>query len=426
MRVWPTVLIAVALPVLAASTATAAPAAPGRLLVGFEKGVSKERQERILSAVEGRISQRFGGIRGGRLVLVRPRSGRETRQLLRRLRNAEGVAYAEPDFTLEASQSSKTPDDPFYAADYGLVDQPDDHDVDAPEAWGMRTGCGKVAILDTGIDTDHPDLQGNLHKSSDKPNNNKDDDKNGYVDDTYGYNVINGKGSGEDDEGHGTHVAGIVAAHGNNSEGISGICWSANLLAVKFMNSRGTGSTSNAIAGIKYAVKQGAKVINCSFGSGSKSSALHDAVDYAQDHKTLLVVAAGNDGESIDKKPSYPASYDDKNILAVAASTSDDTLASFSNFGSTDVDVAAPGDSILSTYVGGGYKTLSGTSMASPLAAGLASMLRKRASNATPGDLRKAIRKKVDKPPAFKNKVSGDGRMNARKAMNSIKSIVQG
>ena len=103
-------------------------------------------------------------------------------------------------------QSEKTPDDPFYTADYGLVDQPDDHDVDAPEAWGPRTGCGKVAILDTGIDTDHPDLKGNLYKSKDKPNNNKDDDKNGYVDDTYGYNVIKGKGSGQDDEGHGTHV----------------------------------------------------------------------------------------------------------------------------------------------------------------------------------------------------------------------------
>ena len=87
------------------------------------------------------------------------------------------------------------------------MDQPDDHDIDAPEAWGTRTGCGKVAILDTGIDTDHPDLEANLYKSKDKPNNNKDDDKNGYVDDTYGYNVIKGKGSGQDDDGHGTHVA---------------------------------------------------------------------------------------------------------------------------------------------------------------------------------------------------------------------------
>jgi thermitase len=281
-------------------------------------------------------------------------------------------------------------------------------------------------VLDTGTDTDHPDLEKNLYKSKDKPNNNKDDDKNGYVDDTYGYNVIKGKGSGQDNEGHGTHVSGIIAAHGNNSEGISGICWSANLVPVKFMNQDGQGASSDAIAGIEYAVKQGIKIINCSFGSRSKSSALHDAVNYAQDHKTLLVVAAGNNGQNIDKKPIYPASFDDSNILAVAASTSDDTLASFSNFGSEDVDVAAPGDNILSTYLGGGYKVLSGTSMASPLAAGLASMLKKQQSGATPGDLRTAVRKKVDKPPPLNNKVVYNGRINASKALSAIKSIVNG
>jgi len=407
-----------------APSAEAAPAVSGQLLVGFEKRISKDRQERILAAADGRIAQRFSAIRDGRLVVVRPRSGRKTGPLRSRLRDTAGVAYAEPDFIQQASQE-KTPDDPFYAADYGLVDQPDDHDIDAPAAWSTRTGCGKIAILDTGIDTDHPDLKKNLFKSSDKPNNNKDDDKNGYVDDTYGFDTIAGKGSGEDDNGHGTHVAGIVAAHGNNSEGIAGVCWSANLIAVRFMNSRGKGSTSDAIAGIEYAVKRGAKIINGSFGSSSKSSALKDAVDYAKDHNTLLVVAAGNDGENIDKHPTYPASYGSKNILAVAATTSDDVLASFSNFGAEDVDVAAPGDSILSTYLGGGYKVLSGTSMASPVAAGLAGLLRKQASNATPNDLRTAIRKKVDKPPALENKVAYDGRLNAQKAMAAIKSIVK-
>ena len=200
-----------------------------------------------------------------------------------------------------------------------------------------------MAVLDTGIDTDHPDLEPNVYKSDDKPNNGKDDDKNGYVDDNYGWNVIKGKGSGEDDNGHGTHVSGIVAGRGNNANGSSGICWSAKLVAVRFMNSKGKGSTSDAIDGIDYAVKNGAKIVNCSFGSRSKSSALHDAVNYAQDHNVLLVVAAGNDGENIDKNPVYPASYTDSNILAVAASTDTDTLASFSNFGSTAVDVAAPG-----------------------------------------------------------------------------------
>ncbi|MGH2822301.1 MAG: S8 family peptidase [Thermoleophilaceae bacterium] len=407
-----------------AAPAQAAPeAASGRLLVGFDKGVSKERQQRILSAVEGRVARRLGAIRGGRLAVVRPRSGKAVDILRKRLRRVSGVAYAEPDF-IQSASAEKTPNDPYYTLDYALVESPDDHDIDAPAVWGTRTTCAKVAILDTGIDTDHPDLASNVYKSSDKPNNGRDDDKNGYVDDTYGYNAIDGKGSGQDDNGHGTHVAGIVGARGNNSNGSAGICWSAKLVAVKFMNSRGKGSTSAAIAGIEYAVKAGIKIVNCSFGSSSMSSALHDAVDYAQEHNALLVVAAGNDGENIDKSPSYPASFTDSNILAVAASTSDDTLASFSNFGSTDVDVAAPGDSIFSTYLGGGYKVLSGTSMAAPYTAGVAALLRKQESGATYGDLRYAIRHKVDKPPALDGKVAYDGRLNAQKALAAIGSLV--
>jgi thermitase len=408
---------------MAASSATAAPAASGQLLVGFERDVAKERQERVLSEAGGRVAQRFGAIRGGRLALVRPRSGTATDTLRKRLARHPDVAYAEPDYFQFAS-AAKTPDDPYYTLDYALVDSPDDHDIDAPTAWGTRTGCAKVAVLDTGIDTDHPDLAANVYKSDDKPNNGKDDDKNGYVDDAYGYNAIAGKGSGQDDNGHGTHVAGIVASRGNNRNGNAGICWSAKLVAVKFMNSRGKGSTSDAIEGIQYAVEKGLKIINCSFGSSSKSSALHDAVDYAQSHNALLVVAAGNDGKNIDKSPVYPASYTDSNILAVAASTSGDTLASFSNFGSESVDVAAPGDDIFSTYMGGGYKTLSGTSMAAPYAAGLAAMLRKQESDAHYGDLRYAIRHKVDKPPALTNRVAYDGRLNAQKALAAIGSLV--
>jgi thermitase len=410
--------------VAAAVPAQAAPeAVSGRLLVGFEQGVSSERQQRILAAVDGRIARRFAAIRDGRLAVVRPRRGKATGALRKRLRSIRGVAYAEPDF-IQSASAPRTPDDPFYTFDYALVESPEDHDIDAPDAWGTRTSCAKVGILDTGIDTDHPDLAPNVHKSSDKPGNGKDDDKNGYVDDTYGWNAIKGKGSGQDDDGHGTHVAGIVAGRGNNANGSSGICWSAKLVPIKFMNSRGKGSTSDAIAGIEYAVKAGPKVINCSFGSSAKSSALHDAVDFAQSKNALLVVAAGNDGKNIDKSPTYPASYGDSNILAVAASTSDDTLASFSNFGSSAVDVAAPGDDIFSTYLGGGYRTLSGTSMAAPYAAGVAAMLRKQESGASYGDLRYAIRHKVDKPPPLKGKVAYDGRLNARKALAAIGSLV--
>jgi thermitase len=402
----------------------AAPAqavASDRLLVGFDDGISKASQDKILEAAGGKLSQRFSAVRDGRLAVVRPRGGTATGTLQRRLERHHDVAYAEPDYFQFAA---KTPNDPYYGFEYALVDGPSDHDIDAPGAWSTRTSCAKVAILDTGIDTDHPDLAANVHKSDDKAGNGKDDDKNGFVDDTYGYNAIKGKGSGEDDNGHGTHVAGIVAARGNDAAGTAGVCWSAKLGAIKFMNSKGKGSTSDAIEGIEYAVKAGYKIVNCSFGSSSKSDALHDAVDYAQEKNVLLVVAAGNDGEDIEKSPIYPASYGDSNILAVAATTADDTLASFSNYGAESVDVAAPGEDIASTYLGGGYKMLSGTSMAAPYAAGVAAMLRKQESDATYGDLRYAIRHKVDQPPAVKDKVRYDGRLNAAKALAAIGSLV--
>jgi len=198
------------------------------------------------------------------------------------------------------------------------------------------------------------------------------------------------------------------------------VCWSGKVVPVKFLDSRGRGTTSDAIAGIEYAVKTGAKIINCSFGTSSKSEALHDAVKFAKKKKALLVVAAGNDGENIDKSPEYPAAFNDDNILAVAASTSKDKLASFSNFGGDEVDVAAPGDDIRSTYLGGGYRVLSGTSMAAPYAAGVAALLKKQVSDATYADLRYVIRRKVDKPPALDGKVAYDGRLNARKALAAI------
>jgi subtilisin family serine protease len=416
-------LVALAALAFASPAHAAAPAASGRLLVGFDKGVSKHRQGRILEALGARAAHRFGGVRGGRLAMVKPRSGRATGALRKRLARAKGVSYAEPDYTQSAS-AVRVPNDPSYPFQYALVDGAANHDIDAPTAWATRTSCSTVAVLDTGIDTNHPDLAPNIYKSSDKPSNGKDDDKNGYVDDTYGLNVIKGKGSGEDDNGHGSHVAGIVGARGNNGLGVSGVCWSTKLMAVKFMNSKGKGSSSDAIDGIDYAVKKGVKVINCSFGSSSKSSALHDAVDYAQSHGALLVVAAGNDSENVDKHPEYPAAYTDSNILTVAASTSSDTLASFSNFGATAVDVAAPGNQILSTYMGGGYKVLSGTSMASPYAAGVAAMLRKQEPDASYSDLRYAIRHKVDTPPALNGKVAYNGRLNARRALAAIHSLV--
>jgi subtilisin family serine protease len=413
------------------ATATAAPprppAAAGRLLVGFDHGVTHAHQARLLGAAQGRMMRRFTGVGGGRLVLVRTRgasSAAATDALRTRLRRTAGVAYAEPDYLLFASQI-RTPNDPAYPRQWALTERPDGHDIHAPQAWLARTSCARVAILDTGIDTHHPDLLPNLSKSRDKPDNGRDDDHDGYVDDTYGYDAVTGRGSGQDDDGHGTHVAGIVAARSNNALGVAGTCWSSKLLPVKFMDKRGNGSIAALVDGLEYAVRQGVKIVNCSFGSTANASTLRQAVSYAQRHGVLLVVAAGNDGANVDKRPVYPAAYSNSNVLAVAATTETDELASFSDFGARSVDLGAPGQDILSTYLGGGYKVLSGTSMAAPYAAGVAALLRKQAPAATAADLRFAIRSTADPLPSLAGRVGSGGRLDAARALAAIGSLVR-
>lgn len=405
--------LALALP----APASAAEAVAGQLIVGFRPGTPQATQDALLARAGGTLRRGLGFIDA---ASIRPRPGVSLGVLRRALSRSRHVRYVERDFVLRASV---TPDDPQFDLQYGLS-QPSGEDVSATTAWNDDTKCAKIATLDTGAQTDHPDLKDNLVANAKEiPSNGKDDDKNGYVDDYYGLNVIEGKGNGEDDNGHGTHVAGIIGAVGNNLTGIAGVCWKASIVPVKFMNSKGKGATSDAVTGIKYAVKRGVKVINGSFGSSAKSDSLEDAVQYAKEKGVLLVVAAGNDGENIDKDPTYPASYGDGNILAVAATTAEDELADFSNYGPDSVDVAAPGDQIRSTYLGSAYKYLSGTSMASPLVAGSAALLRTANPDATFSQLRTALRKEVDKPSALKGKVVYDGRLNLQKALQYITGL---
>lgn len=393
-------------------------ATSGRLLVGFKNGVSDSRRRQILSNASGRNRAPLGKLPVDR---VEPRAGVRTDTLKKRLLKLDEVRYVEPDYLVSAS---KVPNDPFLLTQWGLNNIAD-HDIHAPEAWDSKTKCSKVAVLDTGVDVDHPDLAANIWKNSkETPENGKDDDGNGYVDDYYGVNVRSGRGSGVDNNGHGTHVAGIIAAAGDNGTGGSGVCWSGSMImSVKFMGADGSGSSSDAAEGIEYAVRKGAKIINASFGSSSKSSAMQDAIDYAQEKGALIVVAAGNDGKNIDKSPVYPASLTDGNILAVAASTADEQLASFSNYGEKAVDVVAPGEGIVSTYMGDVYMTMSGTSMAAPFVAGMAGLLRAKNYDADYADLKTAIRRKVDKPSPYKNKVVYDGRANLKMAIDYIAAL---
>ena len=163
-------------------------------------------------------------------------------------------------------------------------------------------------MLDTGVQKDHPDLKKNLWTNDDKAGNGKDDDDNGFVDDHYGIDLIKGKGSGIDPHGHGTHVAGIIAARANNDRGVAGVCWKAKIMSLRFMDSQGSGNTSDAATAIVYAVRNGAHVINASYGTYKPSECEKDAIRFAQHNDTLIVAAAGNDSQDSDDNPSYPVS----------------------------------------------------------------------------------------------------------------------
>ncbi len=221
--------------------------------------------------------------------------------------------------------------------------------VDAPAAWDYTEGAGvRVAVIDTGIDTTHPDLQGKVDG---------------------GYNAITGSqapGSYVDDNGHGTHVAGIIAAI-RDGKGVVGVAPKARLYAVKVLDADGTGSLSDVIKGIIWAADNGMQVANMSLGSPQGSAAMEEALRYAEARGVVVVAAAGNSGASVG----YPGAYPE--TIAVSASDWNDQLASFSSRG-PQVKFIAPGVDIVSTYLGGGYLSLSGTSMATPFVTGMAAL----------------------------------------------------
>lgn len=214
-------------------------------------------------------------------------------------------------------------------------------DVGIEKAWDHITDCSSVvvAVLDTGVNYDQEDLAANMwNGGSSFPN--------------HGYNYINNNNDPRDFQGHGTHVAGIIGASGNNSLGATGVCWKASIMAVRVLDTLGSGTTATIIQGINFAVSHGAKVINMSLGGGGFDLAFSDAITNAQANDVVVVVAAGNDGANNDAVPTYPCNFTQPNLICVAALDQSYALASFSNYGATSVDVGAPGTNILSAWAG--------------------------------------------------------------------------
>lgn len=293
---------------------------------------------------------------------------------------ANGYASScSPDYMVYASAT--TPNDPNFSRLYGLSSS---QGMDAPRAWELTVGSSEVVVgvVDTGIDYDHPDLNANMWTNpGEVAGNGIDDDRNGVVDDVYGFNALLNSGDPKDDNLHGTHCAGTIGAVGNNSIGVVGVNQRVKLMGLKFLDRTGSGSLSNAIKAIDYAIAMKQKynisrmVLNNSWGGGGYSQPLYDAIQRAHAAGIIFVAAAGNESNDNDANPSYPAGYDLPNVVSVAAIDKNGNVASFSNYGASTVDIAAAGVDILSTAPNGAYASLSGTSMATPHVAGALALL---------------------------------------------------
>jgi len=313
-------------------------------------------------------------------MLVKLADGAAVTSAVSQLRRDAAIAYAEPNWIQYATV---TPNDPEQSSQWawGVID--------AYDAWDLETGDAAIVvnIIDTGIDTDHPDLVGNIWTNALEAAGTagNDDDGNGYIDDIHGWNAVAINGSPEDDHDHGTHVAGTIGAVTNNSLNVAGINWTSSVLACKFLNAAGSGTSFDAVECVDYIVATKAnapsgadiRVSSNSWGGGGFSQAMLDAIEAATAAGILWVNAAGNDTASNDclAAGAYPSSYNVAGIISVASTDSADGISYFSNFGGSTVDIGAPGSSILSLKRGGGTQSMSGTSMACPHVAGAAALV---------------------------------------------------
>jgi subtilisin family serine protease len=351
------------------------PAAPvqERLLVKFAAGVNAEDREAAAARIGGKRLIEYGLV-PGLTVVSKGNHQLSLGQAMQALREQPGVEYVEPDYPVEMLA---TPNDPSYASQWGMAN------ILAPTAWDLVSGAPgvTVAVLDSGIDFTHLDLAGNIWVNPGEiDGNGLDDDGDGFVDDVVGWDFVNNDNVPYDPLGHGTHVAGVIGATGNNALGVAGVCWDVQMLAVKVLDDTGAGPISATIAGLNYAVARGARVANASWGTTNFSQALYDAIASARDYGTLLVAAAGNGGSDVvgdnnDVLPYYPASYNLDNVIAVAAIDSTSKKTVFSNYGVNSVDLGAPGKAIYSTYPNNSYMNADGTSTATPHVAGTAALV---------------------------------------------------
>ncbi|MEK7790136.1 MAG: S8 family serine peptidase [Deltaproteobacteria bacterium] len=404
---------------------------PGELLVKFKNGMGALSSEYVHHLTGARVLDHFKFVKGLEHIQL-PSS--DIQEALSYYNSHPLIEYAEPNYIYSiygAADDVPLPDDPKFGELWGLhnTGQPDptglsgsyDADIDAPEAWTTTTGSPNivVAVIDTGIDYKHEDLAANMWVNTGEiPGNGIDDDKNDYIDDVYGYDFSNKDGDPLDDHEHGTHVAGTIAAIKDNKIGVAGVAPTVKLMAVKFLDSFGSGELSNAALGIEYAIAMGAKILSNSWGGFSQT--LYDIIAHANQNKVVFTAAAGNDGKNTDGFPHYPSSYQQPNVISVGAITNEDILAGFSNYGIKSVHLLAPGQAILSAIPGNNYDVMRGTSMATPHVSGIAALLLSQEPELSPEEVRDRLIKTSDEILSVRRKVMSAGRVNAYNALHDI------
>lgn len=391
---------------------------PNQVIVKFNSGVQAAEIEALQQSLGATTLDTTTSL-GIQLWQLRSLT---TDQAIATLSNDSRIEYIEPNWIV--SINGTVPNDPSFNQLWGLNNTgqsggKSDADIDAPEAWDIQTGNNVVVgVIDSGVDYNHPDLAANIWTNPGEiAGDGIDNDSNGYVDDIHGYDFVNNDGNPLDDNSHGTHVSGTIAAQGDNSTGVAGVNWSAKIMGLKFLDASGSGSIFNAVKAVEYATQKGAKLTNNSWGGGGYSQALYDAIAAAGTAGQLFIAAAANSASNNDSAPAYPATYNLDNIISVASTDRNDGLSSFSNYGATTVDLGAPGSSIYSTIPGGGYGFKNGTSMASPHVAGVASLIWSQYPDLTASEVKNKILGSVDAIAALAGKTVTGGRLNAFKSL---------
>ncbi|MDQ3585805.1 MAG: S8 family serine peptidase [Acidobacteriota bacterium] len=430
----------------------AADAEDAEVIVRFRAGISTDEIERLTARLNDRLEDRFEFINNEAVIADEDDLSAEA--VAAEYSALPEVLYAEPNYEINLSpvedeefleaeggddgdeddppviKKGRRPNDQMFAEQWSLTNEGQrggkaQADISAALAWEKTTGSEKivVAVLDTGVDYTHRDLFNNIWT---RPNGMAPytDEHLGSVNDRHGYDAADNDGDPMDDNGHGTHCAGIIGAEGDNSEGIAGVNWKVEIMPLKFLSRGGSGTTKDAIEAINYAMdrkKAGVniRIISASWGSTARSRALGDAIKRASEEGILFIAAAGNSRTNNDRIPHFPSSYDLPNVVAVAALNRRDELASFSNYGLKSVHIGAPGAEILSTWPGDHYEEHSGTSMATPVVSGVAALVLSANPKMSMAELRAHLLDSVDPLPALKGKVSTGGRINAARAVRA-------